>query len=61
MKQFLKNFFSTSNEINETTVVGTALLIIFLVATFFKIVDQEKYYILAGMTAICFGLAPFKK
>jgi len=39
----------------------TLLLIIFLAATFFKIVDQEKYYILAGMTALCFGIAPFKK
>ncbi len=61
MKKFIKNYFSTSNEIIETIVAGTLLLIIFLAATFFKIVSADKYYVLAGMTAVCFGVAPFKK
>ena len=61
MKNFLKKYFSTSNEINEAIVAGTILLIVLLAATFFPIVDPEKYYVLAGMTALCFGVAPFKK
>ena len=57
----LKNFFSTSNEINEDTVVGVVLLIVVIVSTFVSIVDPDKYYILAGMTMLCFGMGAFKK
>ena len=58
---FLKNFFSTGNEINENIVVGAIFAIALLVATFLPLVDGEKYYILAGMVAVFFGVGAFKK
>jgi len=61
MKKFLKDLFSTSNNINEDTIVGFILLIVVIIATFIPIVDEPKYYILSGMTLICFGLGAFKK
>lgn len=61
MKKWLKDFFSTSNEINENIVMGLIFAIAFMIGTFLGNVGQEKYYILAGMVALFFGLAPFKK
>ena len=61
MKNFLKNYFSTSNEINENIVMGTIFAIAMLIATFLPVVDGEKYYILAGMVAIFYGVGAFKK
>jgi len=61
MKQFLKDFFSTSNNINENIVMGVIFAIALLVAVFLPIVTGEKFYILAGIVALFFGLAPFKK
>ena len=58
---FLKDFFSTSNEINENIVMGVIFAIAFLVATFLPVVDEGKYYILAGMTAVFFGVGAFKR
>ena len=59
--KFIKDFFSTSNEINENVVMGVIFALAFLVATFISIVDADKYYILAGMTAVFFGVGAFKK
>lgn len=61
MKKFFKDFFSTSNEINENIVIGAIFAIALLVSTFLPIVDGEKYYVLAGMTATFFGVGAFKK
>ena len=61
MKNFLKNYFSTSNEINENIVMGTIFAIALLISTFLPVVDGEKYYILAGMVAIFYGVGAFKK
>ena len=61
MKKFLKNLFSVSNEINEHLIFALLFAIVFLVATFDTVVDGDKYYILAGMVALCLGIAPFKK
>lgn len=61
MKKFFKDFFSTSNEINENVVMGVAFAIAFVIGTFTPSVTGNKYYILAGMVALFFGLAPFKK
>ena len=61
MKKFLKNLFSTTNEINENLFFAFLFAIGFLVATFTNLVDGEKYYIIAGMVALCLGIAPFKK
>ena len=61
MKKFFKDFFSTSNEINEDVVMGVIFAIALLVGTFTGVVDGEKYYILAGMVAVFFGVGAFKK
>ena len=61
MGNWLKNFFSTSNEINENTVVGTSLLPVFIVSVFSASVSGEKMYILAAFVALCFGLGALKK
>jgi hypothetical protein len=61
MKTFFKNFFSTSNEINENTVMGFLFALILVAATFTGIVPEEKYYILAGTMALFFGIGAFKK
>ena len=34
MKEWLKKFFSTSNEINENVVMGVLFAVVFIVATF---------------------------
>jgi len=59
--KFLKDFFSTSNEINENVVVGIVFVLALLVATFLPVVGGDKYYILAGLVAVFFGIGAFKK
>jgi len=61
MKDFFKKFFSTSNEINENIVMGVLFALVFISATFFKIVPEDKYYVLAGTMALFFGIGAFKK
>ena len=61
MKKFIKAFFSTSNDINENIVMGVIFSIALMVAIFMPLVTGEKFYILAGIVALFFGLAPFKK
>lgn len=58
-----KDFFSTSNKINENTVIGTILLVATLCGVFIKGlgVSQEAIYTMAGMTMACFGLSLGKK
>lgn len=59
--KFFKDFFSVSNEINENVVMGAVFGLALLVSTFIPIVDGEKYYILAGMTAVFFGVGALKR
>ena len=63
MRKFLKDFFSTSNEINENVVVGVIFLVALIAATFIPndFVGQDKYYILAGLVAASFGFGALKK
>jgi len=60
MKDWLKRFFSTSNEINENVVVGCLLIIVVLVSTFVS-VPADKYYTIAILAASFFGLGALKK
>ena len=59
MSNFFGKFFSTSNEINENTVIGLILLLATLTAIFVKPlqIPSEAVYTLAGMTMACFGFS----
>ena len=59
--KFFKDFFSTSNEINENTVMGVLFAAVLIAATFLNLVPEDKYYILAGTMALFFGIGAFKK
>jgi hypothetical protein len=61
IKNTIKAFFSTDNSINENTVIGVAFVVALLFSTFSTGVDADKYYILAGLVAVCFGIGAFKK
>ena len=61
MREWFKKFFSISNEINENTVIGVTLLPFFLIITFLPIVGPDKYYTMAGLIALFFGLGAMKK
>jgi hypothetical protein len=58
--KWLKDFFSTSNEINENTVMGLASFILLAVGFFVGVPDQALY-IMAGLVAAFFGLGALKK
>jgi hypothetical protein len=58
--KWIKDFFSTSNEINENTVMGVLSFII-LSAGFFVGVADQAIYIMAGLVAAFFGLGALKK
>ena len=60
MKKFFYNFFSISNEINENIVMGVIFSILFIAMTFTNI-DPEKYYTIAGMITLFFGVGALKK
>lgn len=60
MKQFIKNFFAVENNVNENTVMGTIFSACLLVSTFVPVSD-EKYYVLAGLVAVMFGVGAFKR
>ncbi|ADK81921.1 hypothetical protein [Sediminispirochaeta smaragdinae] len=53
MKKFFKSFFNSTNDINESTVIGFVVAILFVAATFLNIVDAEKYqtigWVLVGL------------
>lgn len=61
MKKFFKDFFSTSNEINEDTVVGMIFVIATLIAAFLPVVGVDKFYVLSGLVAASFGIGALKK
>ena len=63
MSNFFKNFFSTSNEINENTVMGLLYAVALLCAIFIKPLNIgfEVKALLGGMTSTCFGLSLGKK
>jgi len=61
MKEWFRKFFSVSNDVNENIVVGCVFGVAFLLATFLPIVDENKYYILAGTMAGFFTIGAFKK
>ena len=60
MKQFIKNFFAVENQVNENTVMGVVFSACLLVSTFVPVSD-EKYYVLAGLVAVMFGVGAFKR
>ena len=60
MKQFLKDFFSISNNINENVIMGVIFSVLFIAMTFTSI-DAEKYYTLAGLVAVFFGVGALKR
>jgi len=60
MKNFLMKFFAVSNEVNENTVMGVIFSICLIVSTFVNVGDA-KYYILAGLVTVFFGLNLKKK
>ena len=59
--KWIRDFFSTGNEINENTVMGVCFSAALLAGTFTGIVDGEKYYVLAGMIVAFFGVGALKK
>jgi hypothetical protein len=61
MGKWLHDFFSTSNEINENTVMGVLFAGLLIAVTFVPMVAQDKYYVLAGIVAAFFGLGALKK
>jgi uncharacterized membrane protein YhhN len=66
MRQFFKDLFSTSNEINEHTIVGFFFIAVFLAMLAVDAVLQvdfsgEKYYIVAGLIAASFGFGSLKR
>ncbi len=61
MKNFFKSFFSTSNDINENTIMGVIFAVVAIVAVFIAGVDDPKFYTLCGMTLGFFGIGSFKK
>lgn len=60
MGKWLKSFFSTENTVNENTVVGTVLLICFVVALFVA-VPADKFYTVAAAMVACYGFGTLKK
>ena len=60
MKDFIKQFFAVDNAVNENTVMGVVFALCLIVSTFVSI-DAEKYYILAGLVAVMFGVGAFKR
>jgi hypothetical protein len=60
MKQFIKQFFAVDNAVNENTVMGVIFSACLIVSTFIPVTD-EKYYILAGLVAVMFGVGAFKR
>ena len=60
MKKFLKEFFSDSNEINENIIMGVIFSVLLIAMTFTNI-GIEKYYTLAGMITLFFGVGALKR
>ncbi len=60
MKDFIKQFFAVDNAVNENTVMGVIFSACLIVSTFIPVTD-EKYYILAGLVAVMFGVGAFKR
>ena len=58
-----KDFFSTSNKINENTVMGVFMALCMVVSIMWEglEVSQESIYTMAGMTMGFFGLSLGKK
>jgi len=59
MKDWLKKFFSTSNEINENTVIGVVFVIVFIPCIW--LVQNDTLYVIAGLVCAFFGLGALKK
>ena len=60
MKKFIRDFFSTSNEINEDTVMGV-LSFAMLVTEYFIGMSADVLYIMAGLVGLFFGVGALKK
>jgi hypothetical protein len=63
MKQWFKDFLSSTNEINEHTVVGMIYTMAFLCVVFIKPLNIgfEVKALIGGMSLTCFGLSLGKK
>ena len=63
MSNFFKKFFSTSNEINENTVMGCIFALALLCSVFIKPlkIDLPTIGVLTGAMASFFGLSLGKK
>jgi len=61
MKELIKNFFSTSNEINENTVFAVVSFGLMVAAIFLPFISADKFYALCGFTAACLGVGALKK
>ena len=59
MKKWFKDFFSTSNEINENVVIGVIFVVLFIPSTFFM--QPATLYVIAGLICAFFGLGALKK
>ncbi len=61
--KFLKGFFSTSNDINENTVMGLLFAVMLICTIFIKPLEVgfEVKALLGGMVLTCFGLSLGKK
>jgi len=60
VKKFIRDFFSTSNEINEDTVMGV-LSFAMLVTGYFIGMSADVLYIMAGLVGLFFGVGALKK
>ena len=58
--KFFKDLFSTSNEINENTIMGFAFAIVTIIG-FFMGYSITELGIVSGMTLGFFGIGAFKK
>lgn len=56
MKNWIKDFFANSNEVNEHTVVGVVFMIATVVAGFVPGIQLAVFYGFMGATLSAFGL-----
>ena len=56
----VRDFVSDTNKINEAVVVGTFLLLPFIVGYFLPVVTPEKFNTLAVLLGACFGIGGAK-
>jgi len=60
MKNFFKNLFSTSNEINENLIVGIIVLIYIMIIFAFKLLDRGLLISWLAFDTAFFGIGAVK-